>query len=186
MSTHADPAHPAIAAILALDLEGFGNDHSRIAAALSPHVIAMPVLRDWSCDDEWDAVEEACSTARLFVEAVELPSGKDPWMTCQNYFDRLRKMQVAHRKNIILDRLGTFPGYKLRVQAWGACDRIQIWPNELSIDLTAPILSLDANATRREVEIAIDAWNAGHNRGLNEGADRIRQGIRDLLGIEAA
>jgi len=181
---HADPNHKAIAAILAIDLDAFENDHARIAAALEPFVAAAPALREWEQDDVWTPAEEACATASALVRDVKVPVGKDPWMNVQNQLDRLRRSQVAHRDGLIYERLGEFPGYKIRVRD---ClhPRIMIWPKEVSTDLEAPMLTLDSDITRHELQNLIYAWKDGHSRGLNEGTKHIQRRLRDLLGIEA-
>lgn len=185
MTDHADPNHPAIAAILTIDLDALEYDHARIAAALEPHVDAGLELRDWDLDDEWTIAEQAYAVAALICEAVKAPSGKDPWMTCQDLIHRLRRGQDAYRNSVILDRLGEFPGYKLRVRPFlKGTYRIEIYPKEMSTDLTVPILTLDQDITTREIGIAIRAWNAGNSRGRDEGTSHIRRGIRDLLGLD--
>lgn len=181
---HASPNDPAVAAILAFDLDAH-SDHDTIAAALAPHVAAAPVLRDWSEDDEWTAAEDAVSAARLFVEGVANPTGDDPWLLNQNQLDRLRRMQKAHRESVVRDRLGEFPGYKIRVYDWWPLGvRVHVWEGDASIDLDPSILDLDTDTTRREIEIAIAAWKAGHQRGSREGAERIQRGIKALLELE--
>jgi hypothetical protein len=42
------------------------------------------------------------------------------------------------------------------------------------------------DVTRREVGMAISAWNDGHERGLREGARQIRDGIKAILELEDA
>lgn len=186
---HVDPTHPSVAAILALVLYEY-DGHDAIAAALAPHVAAAPKLRDWYEDDEWTAAENAVSAARLFVEGVANTIEDDTWLRNQNQLDRLHWMQKAHRESIVRDRLGDFPGYKIQVHDWMPFGmRVEVYEEETSFDTDLPIVAINPDryteTTRREVELSIDAWKAGHERGLREGAERIRKGMKALLEIEA-
>ncbi len=191
---HVDPTHPAVAAILAFDIDAHSG-HETIAAALAPHVAAAPAIREWSEDDEWTAAENAVSAARLFVEgAANTTEDEDEnWRLNQNQVVRLRNlrwMQKAHREIIVRDRLGDFPGYKIQVHDWMPFGmRVEVYEPEASIDTDLPIVAINPDryteTTRREVELSIDAWKAGHERGLREGAERIQRGIKALLEIEA-
>ncbi|MCK2055309.1 hypothetical protein [Methylobacterium sp. 37f] len=187
---HADPNHSAIAAILSLDLDAYSDlsdAHAAIAAALGPHLAAAPPVREWDCDDEWTAAEEACIAAATIVAAVRFPTGDDPWLRCRKYVDRLRMMQTRHREGVGLNRLGEFAGFKVRAQSWWSTSMsVRIWKADMAIDLDAPILTLAGDATRREVGIAIAAWKSGHELGWRRGGDRVREGIKSLLEIEPA
>ena len=186
---HLDPNDTAVAAILSLDLDPFDNNHHAIAAALAPHAAAAPSLREWDCDNEWTAAEEAVSVVRLFIERVASksnPDENDQWWRCQNTLDRLRFMQSGHRKSLVYDRLGTFPGYTVRIDEWmPGHPVIRIYPSTGCTDLATSMFTLDKDATRREVELSIAAWKAGHERGLIEGRDIVKDGIKALLDIAA-
>lgn len=182
-STHADPSHPAIAAILSVDLDG-DRCHDTLAALLAPHVADAPALREWTEDDEWSAAEEAVAAAGRFVETHACPTGKDPWLIRQNDLDRLRRMQGIHRGKVILDRLGEFQGYVLRVQEWLHGGVVRVWEAGVLTDVTPSMLELPLDVTASEVRIAIKAWKSGHERGFRQGGAEVRDGIKRLLRIE--
>ncbi|WP_298957622.1 hypothetical protein [uncultured Methylobacterium sp.] len=188
-----DPNHPAVASILALDIEAFRSgtngphdvhDHEAVAAALAPHVAAAPALREWSGDAAYSAAEVALSVAAEFVEGVAAPEEVNGWWLNQNKLNRLIDMQKSHREQMILERLGKFPGYVVFTdELWPDGTNIRIWPSHVSWDEAPPMLCLQADVTRREVEIAIRCWNKGWSRGQIDGGNRIREGIKSLLGI---
>lgn len=191
---HVDPTHPAVAAILAFDLDAHSG-HDTIAAELAPHVAAAPAIREWSEDDEWTAAEQAVSAARLFVEgAAATEVENEIWRLNEHQVDRLRRlrrMQMAHRESVVRDRLGDFPGYRIIVHDWMPFGmRVEVYEPGASLDTDLPIIAINPDehkeTTRREVELSIDAWKAGHERGLREGAERIRKGMKALLEIEPA
>jgi hypothetical protein len=180
-----DPENLAVAAILALDLDALiGHGNEAIAAALAPHVAAAPAPRERSGSHRVTAAEVAVRAARRFVEGVENPAGCDPSIVADDQLNCLRKMQSIHRKSAVLESLGSFPGYEIRVAGWGLTGvRIQIWSEALT-DAKSPILTLEDGATCREVKIAIAAWETGRNSGFREGARHVRQGVRSLLELD--
>lgn len=186
---HIDPTHTAVAAILALDLDTSDHDLRAIAAALEPHVAAAPALPEWSDDDEWTAAEEAVAAAKRIVDGVRTvkdADNGDSWRLWDEV-KRLRSMQRGHIASLVRDRLGVFPGFHLSVQCrWSNTPTVEVYPAGASSDLEAPLFNLPSDVTHRDVQMAILGWQAGHDQGEREGAERIRRGIRDLLHVDAA
>jgi hypothetical protein len=185
---HIDPTDTAVAAILKLDVDGFGNDLSGLAAALEPAVAAAPALPEYSEDDEWTAAEEAVCVAKVIVAGVrDYAKDSSKWWSLLDQAHRLQRMQRAHIANEINDKLGAFPGFLVVVRCgWQFAATIEVYPSGAMPDRSEPLFLLPSDVTRREVEMAIRGWKAGNDKGLRDGALRIRLGIRELLEIEAA
>ena len=171
-----------------MDIDDFGNNLRGLAATLEPHVAAAPALSEYSEDDEWTAAEEAICAAKLIVNGVrDYAEDSSRWWSLLDQAHRLQRMQRAHIASLITEKLGAFPGFFLVVQCgWQFAATIEVHPNGVSADLSPPLFLLPSEVTRREVEMAIRGWKAGNDKVLRDGAYRIRQGIRELLEIEAA
>ncbi|MRI55118.1 hypothetical protein D8770_14275 [Methylobacterium sp. DB1607] len=179
-------AETAVAALLAVNI--YAVEQDELAGILAPLVAALPPLREWSEDDEWTPAEEAQDTARRLVETYQANfRGRDTWLVQEQrrrYRHHLGEMQLQHRQVTAVAELGEFPGYQAFARVWYddvGGPRVSLWRVADSRDTTPPILTLAAGTTRREALIAIEAWEAGYQRGKREGVAEIRRGVRELL-----
>lgn len=158
-----------------------------LAETLRPLVAALPPLREWSADDEWTPAECAQNTARRFVEThTHQEVEKDPWLTLENLRRSLGEMQLHHREVTAVEALGDFYGYKAFAKAWYLDDgpgeaTVTLYRRADPVDFCTPLLTLHAGATRREAELMLTAFEAGHKRGRADGIAHIRNGFRELV-----
>ncbi len=175
-SPHADPSDASIAAILAFDLDQH-HGHEAIAAALKPHVLDAPPLREWSEDDEWTAAEEAVAAASDFRRRRREPGGgrslaEEPGSRSVRSAAPDAGRPPPELGSGAPGRVPGLPGQGRRLVA--ARRGIRVWEAGVSTSQVPAILALDTDTTRREVQIAISAWKAWHDAGSAYGAARIR------------
>ncbi|MGE8130078.1 hypothetical protein ACQKQD_24160 [Methylobacterium sp. NPDC080182] len=175
----------AVAGILAANI--FLVEHDALAEALAPLVAALPPLREWNEDDEWTPAECAQNTARRFVETHAHQDVKtDPWLTLENLRRRLGEMQIRHREVTAVEAIGDFYGYRAFAKAWYLDDgpgeaTVSLFRRDDSVEFSAPLLTLHVGATRREAELMLTAFEAGHKRGRADGIAHIRNEFRELI-----
>ncbi|MGU3663930.1 hypothetical protein ACLBX9_07065 [Methylobacterium sp. A49B] len=173
----------ALAAILSIEPYDY-EQHDELARVLAPHVVALPLLREWSEDEPWTAAEETQSAARRFVELHANPyTQTDPWLSLENLRKRLAAMQQRHRENTALEELGEFPGYKARAQHWYGewKPKVSLWRAEDSPDFSPAILTLPTGTSRDVAKVMLSSWEAGYSRGKRDSVTEIRTGMRELL-----
>lgn len=175
----------AVAAILSVN--SFGVSLDALAQTLSPLVAVLPPLREWNVDDEWTVAEEAQDAARRFVEMHGRQNDdQDEWFALEGLRRRLAELQLRHREIGAVAALGDFYGYDVRAKAWyddkGPGEpTVSLWRRGEAAGKSAAYIDLPAGATRRDAELVITAWEAGHSRGMADGIARIRNGVRELL-----
>lgn len=174
----------AVAAILSVNICGVALD--ALAQTLSPLVAVLPPLREWNVDDEWTPAEAAQDAAQRFVEMHGRQNeDRDDWFALEELRRHLAELQLRHREVGAVAALGDFYGYDVRAKAW-----YDDGPGEPTVSLlrrgkaagkSTARIDLPAGATRRDAELVITAWEAGHTRGMADGIARIRNGVRELL-----
>ncbi|BAQ47598.1 MULTISPECIES: hypothetical protein [Methylobacterium] len=93
-------------------------------------------------------------------------------------------MQRVHRESLVCDRRSELNGYDVSLNE--EAQSIKIYEVEADTGRRSLILHLGIDTTRRQVKLSTAAWKAKREKELREGADRVRQGIKALLEIEAA
>lgn len=156
----------------------------------------LPPLPDgWDGEDGEQGTPEqhAQNVSGLIVNAYDSRGIDDPFGLVFQLLVRLERIQEHAVRRTTLDPIGEISGYSLWAKVCRDADEnriaiVQVYEQGASFDQSEPLLVLPIGATRREVLIAIAAWE----RGIKEGQSsttrkmrlemgRIREEVMDIL-----
>lgn len=190
-----DKTEAAVQALMDLDVRY--AHHNVIADALRKILPDLPPLPEgWDGEDgEQGKPEQAAQhLAQLFLDAYDNRGVDDPFGLAFQRLARLDRTQEHAMRCAAIDPIGEISGYRLwaKVRSNDAGDGrvaiVQVYEKGVSVDLSEPLVVMPPGATRREVLIAIDAWERGLRMGqfaakrkMRNELERIREEVLDIL-----